>query len=55
MRQIRLDMTKEFERNLPRFMRRKGIADECRAVQQPVHEGIIGPRAELRVILPSAR
>jgi len=45
MRQIRLNITGEFEHDLRRFMRLKGITDECHAIQQAVHEGIIGPSA----------
>lgn len=38
MRQIHLNITEEFERDLRRFMGHKGITNECEAIHQAVHE-----------------
>jgi hypothetical protein len=38
MRQIRLNITEEFERDLRRLMRHKGITNECEAIHQAVRE-----------------
>lgn len=40
MKQIRLNITREFERDLRRFMQLKGIRNESEAIPQAVHEGI---------------
>ena len=38
MRQLNLNVTEEFERDLRRFMRQKGIAKQSEAIRQAVRE-----------------
>ena len=40
MRQLNLNVTQEFERDLRRFMRQKGITKQSEAIRQAVHEAV---------------
>jgi len=40
MRQLNLNVTPEFERDLRRFMREKGIAKKSDAIRQALHEAV---------------
>lgn len=45
MKQIHLKITKEFERDLLRFMRHNRITNECEAIHQAVQEAATKSRA----------
>lgn len=40
MRQLNLNVTEEFERDLRRFMRQKGITKQSEAIRQAVREAV---------------
>jgi len=40
MRQLNINVTEEFERDLRRFMRQKGIAKQSEAIRQAVREAV---------------
>ena len=40
MRQLNLNVTLEFERDLRRLMRQKGITKQSEAIRQAVHEAV---------------
>ena len=40
MRQLNLNVTEEFERDLRRFMRQKGITKQSDAIRQALHEAV---------------
>lgn len=52
MRQLNLNVTEEFERDLRRFMRQKGITKQSEAIRQAVHEaaakGSVASRSDYR-------
>ena len=40
MRQLNLNVTPDFERDLRRFMRQKGITKQSEAIRQALHEAV---------------
>ena len=40
MRQLNINVTEDFERDLRRFMRQKGIAKQSEAIRQAVREAV---------------
>jgi hypothetical protein len=48
MRQLNLNVTEEFERDLRRFMRQKGITKQSEAIRQAVREAGAASHADYR-------